>query len=517
MLVRAHYVIVEYIDFDLNQGTEGAISIRPWTADEQVHHVSVRHCEVRNLFSGDGGNTAMMAATSYVDGNITTDIVFYDNHIHPDDLPAMPVSYEKDTMGIGVAQNSERVWIVDNHIHHTAGDAVGAGHAANYTAKNYYIGRNHMHDCGENAVDLKEVENIIVSQNIMHDFYGISAGSGGGGAAMVIHYGPTYSPRNTWVLFNEMYDTNDVGIQVGGDQEHDVYLIGNIIHDITNAEGTANGLQSWTTAATINLIGNVFYNVDNGIDSFQTSDLSQMVLSNNIIANLQNPAGFHLYVGNSAYLDSVDAGYNLFYQPGAEVRIDWNGQDYNVAEFQANTGNCQGCIEADPLFSDAANNDYRLQSDSPAIDAGAVSDLYQQFENFWGLDIRFDFDGAPRPQGSAWDIGAYEYVPTDPELVLHAAPGDGSARLTWEILHATMPVTGSWRIDHESDTGTLQFPAAEIPTSTVRSHTLPGLTNYVWYTVTLKAMLGGSPWLTDTARVMPTDRFVYLPLVLKTP
>jgi hypothetical protein len=44
---------------------------------------------------------------------------------------------------------------------------------------------------------------------------------------------------------------------------------------------------------------------------------------------------------------------------------------------------------------------------------------------------------------------------------------------------------------------------------------LTDLTNYVWYTVTLNAVVGATPILTDTVRVMPTDRFVCLPLVMR--
>ena len=50
--------------------------------------------------------------------------------------------------------------------------------------------------------------------------------------------------------------------------------------------------------------------------------------------------------------------------------------------------------------------------------------------------------------------------------------------------------------------------------SPTRAYTLTGLTNYVWYTVTLNSILGSTPFLTDTVTVMPTDVFVYLPLVL---
>jgi hypothetical protein len=41
------------------------------------------------------------------------------------------------------------------------------------------------------------------------------------------------------------------------------------------------------------------------------------------------------------------------------------------------------------------------------------------------------------------------------------------------------------------------------------------LTNYTLYTITLNAVVDGTAVLTDTTTVMPTDLFVFLPVVLK--
>ena len=54
-------------------------------------------------------------------------------------------------------------------------------------------------------------------------------------------------------------------------------------------------------------------------------------------------------------------------------------------------------------------------------------------------------------------------------------------------------------------------------TGTARAYTLEDLTNHVWYTVTLSAMAGGTPFLTATIQAMPMGRFVYLSSILKTP
>ncbi len=52
----------------------------------------------------------------------------------------------------------------------------------------------------------------------------------------------------------------------------------------------------------------------------------------------------------------------------------------------------------DPLFVDPSNYNYRLKSGSPAINAGAA------------VSVDHDIDGNSRPQGGAYDIGAFEYT-----------------------------------------------------------------------------------------------------------
>ena len=54
-----------------------------------------------------------------------------------------------------------------------------------------------------------------------------------------------------------------------------------------------------------------------------------------------------------------------------------------------------------PSFVDAPNANFRLRSGSPAIDAGVTIP-----------ELITDTAGITRPQGFAYDIGAYEYVAT---------------------------------------------------------------------------------------------------------
>jgi hypothetical protein len=75
-------------------------------------------------------------------------------------------------------------------------------------------------------------------------------------------------------------------------------------------------------------------------------------------------------------------------------------------------------------------------------------------------------------------------------------------------------VTATWRITYVSDT----LPSPVVHTgiaSPTRAHVVSGVSNHEWYTVTLDGMVDGSSWVSDTVRVMPTDIFVYLPVILR--
>lgn len=56
------------------------------------------------------------------------------------------------------------------------------------------------------------------------------------------------------------------------------------------------------------------------------------------------------------------------------------------------------CISADPLFKNAGSADLHLQATSPCLNTGKALDF-----------VKTDFDSLPRPQGTAYEMGAYEY------------------------------------------------------------------------------------------------------------
>jgi hypothetical protein len=83
-----------------------------------------------------------------------------------------------------------------------------------------------------------------------------------------------------------------------------------------------------------------------------------------------------------------------------------------------------GCFYGQsPSFRDSAAGDLRLNYDSPAKDAGTSTGAPS-----------VDYEGLPRPVGSAMDIGAYEFRSL---FVDHAATGAGDGT-TWEDAYTTL-------------------------------------------------------------------------------
>jgi hypothetical protein len=89
---------------------------------------------------------------------------------------------------------------------------------------------------------------------------------------------------------------------------------------------------------------------------------------------------------------------NLWHQ-AEDVMVLLKDHPYTMAQFaqyQAEQGMEEHSILGDPLFVDAAHLDFRLSEASPCVDAGM------------DVGVEADFEGTPRPQGAAPDIGAYE-------------------------------------------------------------------------------------------------------------
>jgi len=158
-----------------------------------------------------------------------------------------------------------------------------------------------------------------------------------------------------------------------------VYVYNNIIVGAGDP-----GLRVDDPQGTVIIQNNVFYgNGSPGFDGnaqvyIQRAGASLITLQDNIL--YAGPDQTYFLIEAAVGSAAINASHNLVFNAGACPAWD------------------TGCVNADPLFVNLAAADFNLQAQSPAINAGI------------NTGIARDYAGTSRPQGGAYDIGAYEVV-----------------------------------------------------------------------------------------------------------
>jgi len=91
-------------------------------------------------------------------------------------------------------------------------------------------------------------------------------------------------------------------------------------------------------------------------------------------------------------------GWNIHSSDGGSGREVRNNIAYPKGIYSGTGTASSNNLNTNPNFVNAAGNDFRLLSSSPAIDAGMTLS-----------SVTLDFARRPRPQGSGYDIGAHEF------------------------------------------------------------------------------------------------------------
>jgi hypothetical protein len=399
--------------------------------------------------------------------------------------------------------NNGGVWIaghdleiVDNYIH----DIPYAGIVASWSPNNWRnttIADNYILRCNQGILMSGASDNWLVENN---EIERLIQPPGGYDADYIRFFGTNHIIRHNYLhgtrpeeignshtdYFQTFNNNGEVAHNIlieynqGLDFAHQAFMMSSdgVSHsNITIRYNMFQGFTSWGVCAE-NIRDLHIYNntwVGNGINEsihgvgFRIGSTGD--IKNNIFAGITST-----YWRDAA--SSYTSGYNLTF----ESRDD------------PNPGSSTDLLDTDPLFTApedilgpdgipwTADDGLRLQAGSPAAAGG---------------------------EGGTF-IGAYEFVP---DLVLTGRGADTMIYLDWNV-NITLPTNTTWRIVYDGPTGAEPSPITEV-ISSARAYTLTGLTNYAWYTVTLNAMVDTTPILSDTVRVMPTDHFVYLLLVLR--
>ena len=176
--------------------------------------------------------------------------------------------------------------------------------------------------------------------------------------------------------------------------------VGNEIGMVDNSAGTVNNLL---------FMNNVFVNMSQGLQvdgSGGSSNITGLQFDNNTVDNVTQQ-GVILTAGapaahviNNIFCDVGDGGDN--YLSADSSSSNFAAADNDMWMSNGSTPGTYGSnatyINQSPQFVNLRGLNFHLSSSSPMIDAGRT--LSQ---------VTHDYDGVSRPQGAAYDIGAFEY------------------------------------------------------------------------------------------------------------
>ncbi len=283
----------------------------------------------------------------------------------------------------------------------------------------YYVYGNNIHDSGLNASTRSKLfhqiyiqaNHVWIGWNSIHDNYNARA--------IQVHKDNAAPFYDIHIHHNQIYNDPSDAINFSNvdPSQGTVEVYNNLIWRTgTNSPNqgptTFSGIYagactvpacSSVGSGAIEVYNNTFYDV--GRHSFSTGDNGVINIGSNtaITVNLRNNI-VHVLSGEK-YLCSTAGGYCT---TGTKLTNQITGDKNNWYC----TGTCPTIpsqttnnVSGDPLFVSTAALDFHLQGGSPAIDAGLTIAAASP-----------DFDGVARPQGTVFDLGAYEFVPPIPDI-----------------------------------------------------------------------------------------------------
>lgn len=420
----------------------GSVYYKPSTGTANDHVIEMTNKNGNFAFSSNGKSHILLDSLDFRGGydfvvfigTGSNDVTIQNSSIHGADRAGVRISgssynrllnnnvYDMNYFGIAMEGGASNTVISGNHVHDIGllatddGDTIGIqilGGAAGLNSK-------------QNTLEKNEIDGIG------RDIYRGNAATAPRGqlyhAAIIVD-----SATDTTIGQNHIHDVYRSGILVftaTGDATHTA--IGNNVIDhvgkITSVDffnsaiylNTRYGLINGTTvynntitssrfkADTVNREAAVFIRVQGKSVMGALGKLNGVSIMNNVIAGNDGNYMLSFHADNEATISGLAIDHNLYARSDATAGgVYWN-QDGTEKIYKANQmfgspssysvekNQDSHALAGDPLFLNANQANYALQSGSPAIDAGA------------NVGLTVDYLGNPRPVGDGTDMGAYE-------------------------------------------------------------------------------------------------------------
>ena len=235
--------------------------------------------------------------------------------------------------------------------------------------------------------------------------------------------GAIYIERGSDLAVDSVVFTNNSSSVDGGA----IYIGGGSSLEVFNSlflenQAVSGGAIFTNNLTTLNVVGNTFYDNDAGANSDDIADgtfnASNRTISNNIFADSERIDSLKLFFDIRLDSIAIDISNNII-----EGTIGFNSSRVSSLNDLGESAE-DNLLDVNPLFVDADEGDFRLQLDSPGVDAGN-NDLADPDDT--------DVAGNPRVYTDEVDIGAYEYglyLSIDDVRVIEGDRGESDAEFT---------------------------------------------------------------------------------------